>query len=200
MKKAQAAMEFLMTYGWALLVVLIVIAALAFFGLLNPNRFLPEKCEIAPGLTCLDFSAVTNDTASSIFKVNYTDTAQGSFRDNITILLNNGLGTTIKEVSLNITECGNGTWHTSDGAGGGAVPMSGITGGTRGGMQNWSYVDTYAAAIAAGSTHKFRYPCGYMVPDTKFKSDMVITYKTVTDGNTLTHSKKGYIVVSVEGP
>jgi len=41
-KSAQAAMEFLMTYGWALLVVLIVIAALAFFGLLNPDN----SCQI----------------------------------------------------------------------------------------------------------------------------------------------------------
>jgi len=48
-KRAQAAMEFLMTYGWALLVVLIVIGALAFFGLLNPNRFLPDKVEMGSG-------------------------------------------------------------------------------------------------------------------------------------------------------
>jgi len=41
-KKGQAAMEFLMTYGWALLVVLIAIGALAFFGVLNPSRFFAE--------------------------------------------------------------------------------------------------------------------------------------------------------------
>ena len=34
-KRAQAAMEFLMTYGWALLVILLVIAALSLFGLLG---------------------------------------------------------------------------------------------------------------------------------------------------------------------
>jgi hypothetical protein len=44
--KSQAAMEFLMTYGWALLVVLIVIAALVFFGLLNPDRYTPDKAEV----------------------------------------------------------------------------------------------------------------------------------------------------------
>jgi len=57
MKKAQAAMEFLMTYGWAILVVLIVIASLAYFGVLNPTRFLPEKCTFSTGVSCGDFVA-----------------------------------------------------------------------------------------------------------------------------------------------
>ena len=54
-KRGQAAMEFLMTYGWAILVVLIAIAALAFFGVLNPGRFLPSSCTITPGISCEDF-------------------------------------------------------------------------------------------------------------------------------------------------
>nr|MBI4156960.1 hypothetical protein [Candidatus Woesearchaeota archaeon] len=59
-KRGQAAMEFLMTYGWAILVVLIAIGALAYFGVLNPERFLPEKCLIASGsgLFCDDYNAV----------------------------------------------------------------------------------------------------------------------------------------------
>ncbi len=52
MKKGQAAMEFLMTYGWAILVVLIAIGALAYFGVLNPSRFLPRSCTLMPGLDC----------------------------------------------------------------------------------------------------------------------------------------------------
>ncbi len=52
MKKGQAAMEFLMTYGWAILVVLIAIGALAYFGVLSPSRFLPESCTIEPGIGC----------------------------------------------------------------------------------------------------------------------------------------------------
>ena len=55
-KKGQAAMEFLMTYGWAILVVLAAIAALAYFGVLSPDRFLPEKCTMPSGIACLDFS------------------------------------------------------------------------------------------------------------------------------------------------
>ena len=59
-KRGQAAMEFLMTYGWAILVVLIAIGALAYFGVLSPERFLPEKCLIASGsgLFCDDYNAV----------------------------------------------------------------------------------------------------------------------------------------------
>lgn len=62
-KRAQAAMEFLMTYGWAILVVLIAIGALAYFGVLNPDKFLPEKCVIATGsgLFCDDYSATASD-------------------------------------------------------------------------------------------------------------------------------------------
>ncbi|MFH1641420.1 MAG: hypothetical protein ABIC04_00815 [Nanoarchaeota archaeon] len=47
MKKAQAAMEFLMTYGWAILVVLIAIGALMYF--IKPTDILPEKCIITTG-------------------------------------------------------------------------------------------------------------------------------------------------------
>ncbi len=53
-RKAQAALEFLMTYGWAILVVLIAIGSLAFFGVLSPDRFLPDKCLLKTGLTCAD--------------------------------------------------------------------------------------------------------------------------------------------------
>ncbi len=56
-KRAQAAIEFLMTYGWAILVVLIVIGALAYFGVLSPQRFLPDRCNIGGGqIGCVDFA------------------------------------------------------------------------------------------------------------------------------------------------
>jgi len=42
-KKSQAAMDFLITYGWAILIVLIMIGTLAYFGVLNPDKFTP--CE-----------------------------------------------------------------------------------------------------------------------------------------------------------
>jgi hypothetical protein len=59
MRKAQAAMEFLMTYGWAILVVLVALGFLSYYGVTGKGYFLPERCVIATGsgLFCEDFSA-----------------------------------------------------------------------------------------------------------------------------------------------
>ena len=51
-KRGQAALEFLTTYGWAFMVILVMIGALAYFGVLNPDRFLPERCSIGPEFSC----------------------------------------------------------------------------------------------------------------------------------------------------
>ena len=59
-KKGQAAMEFLLTYGWAILVVLLVIGALSYFGVLNPKQFLPSRCTIDEPLHCVD-KQITED-------------------------------------------------------------------------------------------------------------------------------------------
>ena len=56
-KKAQAAMEFLMTYGWAIFIVIIAIIALAYFGILTPNKSTAERCLTAPGIRCLNHKA-----------------------------------------------------------------------------------------------------------------------------------------------
>ena len=63
-RKSQAALEFIMTYGWAILVVLVAIGALAYFGVLSPDRFLPSKCTLQSGIACLDHKA----TATSLVK------------------------------------------------------------------------------------------------------------------------------------
>ncbi len=59
-REGQAAMEFLMTYGWAILVVLIVIGALAYFGVLSPSTILPEKCTFPVSISCSDFQVGSN--------------------------------------------------------------------------------------------------------------------------------------------
>ncbi len=92
-RKGQAAMEFLMTYGWALLVVLIAIGALAFFGVLNPSKFLPNSCSLAPGFACSDFKA----SASTA---------------NIIIVIQNGLGDNLYTTSLALS----GSQPNCDGA------------------------------------------------------------------------------------
>jgi len=59
-RKAQAAMEFLMTYGWAILVVLVVIGALVYMGVLNPMAMVPEKCTAPSGFICNSVSMNSN--------------------------------------------------------------------------------------------------------------------------------------------
>jgi len=51
--RSQAALEFLTTYGWAFLVILIMMSALAYFGVLSPEKFLGDKCVLEPGLACI---------------------------------------------------------------------------------------------------------------------------------------------------
>jgi len=57
-RKGQAALEFLMTYGWAILVVLVVIGALAYFGVLNPDSLVPDKCTLTTGISCDDHQII----------------------------------------------------------------------------------------------------------------------------------------------
>ncbi|MEM3373783.1 MAG: hypothetical protein QW757_05885 [Candidatus Woesearchaeota archaeon] len=70
MKKGQAAMEFLMTYGWAILVVIAAIAALAYFGVLDPARLLPERCQFPAGMDCIDKAAITTTGITFALKNN----------------------------------------------------------------------------------------------------------------------------------
>lgn len=53
--RGQAALEFLSTYGFAFLIILVMIGALSYFGVLSPGRFLPERCLISQEFTCDEF-------------------------------------------------------------------------------------------------------------------------------------------------
>ncbi|MBI2101094.1 hypothetical protein HYT53_00615 [Candidatus Woesearchaeota archaeon] len=53
--KSQAALEFLTTYGWAFLVILIMIGTLAYFGILSPSKLLPNRCNFGSEFQCLDY-------------------------------------------------------------------------------------------------------------------------------------------------
>lgn len=64
-KRGQAAMEFLMTYGWAILAAIIAIAVLAYFGVFNPGRYTSETCALSPPFTCGEDSLV-DDSANDL--------------------------------------------------------------------------------------------------------------------------------------
>ena len=84
-RKSQAALEFLMTYGWAILVVLVVIGALAYFGILNPEGLLPSRCTLQTGLRCVDHTI--------------TPTV-------VTAVVQNSLGYDISAVTVYAGQCG----------------------------------------------------------------------------------------------
>ncbi len=90
-RKGQSAMEFLMTYGWAILVVLIAIGALAYFGILNPAKFLPSQCALFPGISC------------STFKVTGTVA---------TFIIQNGAGSTLGDLNITISNPNQGNCGT----------------------------------------------------------------------------------------
>jgi len=46
-KRGQAAMEFLMTYGWAILAAIIAIGVLAYFGVFSPGKFTPSTVVVS---------------------------------------------------------------------------------------------------------------------------------------------------------
>ncbi len=46
-------MEFIMTYGWAILAVSIAISALVYFGVFSPPSFGLEQCSFPAELTCI---------------------------------------------------------------------------------------------------------------------------------------------------
>ena len=54
-KKSQAAVEFLSTYGWAVLVLLVGIAIFSTFLLRNPADAIPDSCVFNSGFECVDF-------------------------------------------------------------------------------------------------------------------------------------------------
>ncbi len=84
-KRGQGALEFLMTYGWAIIAVLITIFGLAYFGVLNPSLFLPESCTFFPGLACTDVVVGGNSIVFSI---------------------RNGIGSTINNLQISIPSLG----------------------------------------------------------------------------------------------
>ncbi len=82
-KRAQAGLEFLTTYAWAFVVILIIIGALAYFGVTNPSRILPDRCAIGSEFSCQNY--ILDDTNNKVF-----------------ILLKNNLGEVVNITSFAI--------------------------------------------------------------------------------------------------
>ena len=97
-KRSQAALEFLTTYAWAFLVILIMVSALAYFGVLNPSKLLPDRCNFGSEVSC----------DKNRMKVDKSDTGP-------TMALTNNFGTavTIKTIRIINSNTGSGCTGTT---------------------------------------------------------------------------------------
>ena len=73
-KRGQAAMEYLMTYGWAILVIVIVLAALLYLGVFNLASKTPDICNFQTGLSCKSTYVVNPATMTVNFINGYQRT------------------------------------------------------------------------------------------------------------------------------
>ena len=55
----QSAMEFLMTYGWAILIMLVVISILFYLGVFSPETVSPKSCVLPAGFSCYGYKIAT---------------------------------------------------------------------------------------------------------------------------------------------
>ncbi len=69
-KKAQAALEYLTTYGWAILAALVALGAISYFGFMNPTALLPDKCDFGKQLECVD-SIIQGNEIKITFRNNF---------------------------------------------------------------------------------------------------------------------------------
>ncbi|MFC1753260.1 hypothetical protein ACFL96_07690 [Thermoproteota archaeon] len=85
-KKAQAAMEFIMTYGWALMAIIVIFGALYYFGVRDAERLTPDQCVFLSGLNCLD--------------MNVGETDNVTFPTTISFVVRNEFGFDISNISI----------------------------------------------------------------------------------------------------
>lgn len=85
-RKGQAAMEFLMTYGWAILAAIIAIGVLAYFGVFSPGRFVSDNYVV---------NAPFNVRSGAV-----------SVANGVQLELLNGAGETVTVSSIAVTNCG----------------------------------------------------------------------------------------------
>jgi hypothetical protein len=82
MKRGQSALEYLVTYGWAILAIVIIAAVLWYFGVFNPAQWTESKGSGGfTGVTVIDYTVADYDTTAG--------TA------NVTMVLGNKVGRTV---------------------------------------------------------------------------------------------------------
>jgi len=65
-KSGQTTSEFLMTYGWVIIVLIVTTGSLFYFKVFSIDRIFPDKCFISAGISCLDFSVESSRVILSL--------------------------------------------------------------------------------------------------------------------------------------
>ena len=176
-KKAQGALEFLMTYGWAFLVILIMIGALAYFGVLSPTKFLPERCTFGSQFLCKDY-LITYDSSSSTV--------------DITLKLQNNLG----QATYILTNTTNAT--SQEGFGGCTITIADNSGndiGSEATGDGTAVSDGGYFVVTAADCSSL----GGMVPGSKYKISTDVGYYAATSSIAFAHTAQGEVFANVEG-
>ena len=100
-KRAQSAMEYLMTYGWAILVVLIALGALFYLGVFTPK--VPNTCQADNPFTCIG-GDIQGVEVGNIEVGGDTLTFNIGVGGGITVPVLTGI--TINGVGVNLGDCG----------------------------------------------------------------------------------------------
>ncbi len=88
--KGQAAMEFFMTYGWAILGLAAAIGGLTYFNIFNTTKYYPEECILFDKVSCITAKASFSSTPNRIELVARNEYGQLLNPFNITILSDQG--------------------------------------------------------------------------------------------------------------
>lgn len=101
--RGQAATEFFLNYGWAIMIVLAIMAVL-YSSIFKPQFYVAERCDIAPGLSCDNFK-LEHTTSNNIVLTLQTHNTMG-FSINVTrmdfVLTDPTSGNTINSTNATI--------------------------------------------------------------------------------------------------
>ncbi|MBD3163914.1 hypothetical protein GF323_01830 [Candidatus Woesearchaeota archaeon] len=178
-EKSQAGMEFLLTYGWAIIVVLVVISALAYFGVLTPERSLPERCQGPMDLlNCLEKATIKEGPPGTAY-VEFV--IKNQLRNEVIILDADAGHPATAKGDISIIE-------DSSGAGPGHFNAVSGSGGNVPGDVSTQTIDANGTSVLFGNMAKIRMYSGTAITEDRFRAEITIFYLNTETGQ----AHKGY--------
>ncbi len=176
-KKSQAALEYLTTYGWAFLVIIVIIGAFSYYGLLDFDKYLPKRCIFSSQFPCVDYAVRTT----------------GARKGTVLVRVRNDIGTNLKITKITLFD------ETQK-----PIPDCQLSINNAGVDENsndyniaWNK-GIHIDVLAEGCTHN-----GFVLND-RFEAGVALRYyspetETIT-GKRYEHETNGKIIASVEQP